>query len=90
MWIIKEHKDILKIRPRLQPEVLKKYELWKSIVSRHGPNKLKEFPGFHDEKLKGKYEDERSSRLNLQFRLIYRVDTNVTTVYSLKITPHEY
>ncbi len=90
MWKIKEHKDILKVYPKLQPEVLKKYELWKSIVYRHGPEKLKEFPGFHDEKLKGQYIDERSSRLNIKYRLIYRIDKNLSTIYSLKITPHKY
>jgi Txe/YoeB family toxin of Txe-Axe toxin-antitoxin module len=59
-------------------------------VYRHGLDKVREFPAFHEEKLKGKYVDERSSRLNIQYRLIYRVDKNVTTVCSLKITPHKY
>ena len=73
MWKIKEHKSVVKGILKLQSEVLKKYELWKSIVVRHGPEKLREFPGFHDEKLRGKYIDERSSRLNIQFRVIYRI-----------------
>lgn len=90
MWRIKEHKDVLKIISKVQPEILRKYELWKSIVFRHGPEKLKEFPGFNDEKLKGKYVDERSSRLNIQFRVIYRVQKNMNAVYVLKITPHKY
>jgi hypothetical protein len=32
---------------------VKKYELWKQIVTEHGPEKLAEFPGFNDEALKG-------------------------------------
>ena len=49
MWQVYEHKNIDKICRKLQPQVLKKYELWKDIVFRHGPDKLKEFPGFYDE-----------------------------------------
>ena len=53
MWRIKEHRDIEKACRKIPPAVVKKYELWKSLVFRHGPDKLREFPGFHDEKLKG-------------------------------------
>jgi toxin HigB-1 len=70
--------------------VVRKYELWKDIVFRHGPEKLREFPGFHDEKLKGRREGERSSRLNLHYRVIYGVDRRIVTVFVLEITPHKY
>ena len=70
--------------------VLKKYELWKGLVFRHGPDILREFPGFHDEKLKGSRTGQRSSRLNLQYRVIYKVEHDVITVYVLEITPHDY
>ena len=90
MWRILEHHDIKKICSRLPREVVKKYELWKDIVFRHGPNKLREFPGFHDEKLKGERKDQRSSRLSLQYRIIYRVKGDIVTVYVLEITPHKY
>ncbi|MEJ7847942.1 MAG: hypothetical protein WKF92_07650 [Pyrinomonadaceae bacterium] len=69
---------------------MKKYELWKSIVFRHGPEKLKEFPGFNDEKLKGERTGQRSSRLSLQYRVIYLVERDVVTVFVLEITPHDY
>ncbi len=68
MWHIKEHKALEKTCRRLPVQVLKKYELWKEIVFRHGPEKLREFPGFHDEKLKGKRLGQRSSRLNDLYR----------------------
>ncbi|MEW6087700.1 MAG: type II toxin-antitoxin system mRNA interferase toxin, RelE/StbE family [bacterium] len=90
MWHIKEHKDIEKVCRKLPPVIVKKYELWKNIVFRHGPDKLREFPGFHDEKLKGKREGQRSSRLSLQHRVIYAVEQNIVRVYVLEITPHEY
>ena len=90
MWRIKEHRDIAKISRKLPQQVLKKYELWKSIVHRHGPDKLSEFPGFHDEKLKGDRSGQRSSRLNLQYRVIYIVEKQDVVVYVLEINPHEY
>ncbi len=60
------------------------------MILRHGPEKLKEFPGFHDEKLKGKHSGERSSRLSSQYRVIYSVERGVVTVFVLEITPHKY
>ncbi len=90
MWLIKEHHDIEKVCRKLPITVVKKYELWKNIVFRHGPQKLKEFPGFHDEKLKGTREGQRSSRLSLQYRVIYSVERDIITVLVLEITPHEY
>jgi proteic killer suppression protein len=90
MWQIREHRDIEKVCRKLPPAVLKKYELWKNVVFRHGPEKLKEFSGFHDEKLKGQRDGQRSSRLSLQYRIIYSVEREIVTVYVLEITPHDY
>mgnify|MGYP001617628600 CR=1 FL=1 len=90
MWYIKEHRDIDKICRKLSWEVVKKYELWKDIVFRHGPEKLREFPGLHDEKLKGKRKRQRSSRLSLQHRVIYTVERDIVTVFVLEIIPHNY
>jgi mRNA-degrading endonuclease RelE of RelBE toxin-antitoxin system len=90
MWHIREHRVIAKRCLKLPLHVVKKYELWKHIVFRHGPDKLKEFPGFHDEKLKGERRGQRSSRLSEQYRLIYAVDQDIVTVHVLEITPHEY
>ncbi len=90
MWLIKEHRDIKKVCRKLPRPIVKKYELWKDIVFRHGPEKLKEFPGFNDEKLKGERKGERSSRLSRRYRVIYSVQHDVLTVFVLEITPHEY
>ncbi len=90
MWVIKEHHDIKKICRKLPDTIVKKYELWKNIVYRHGPEKLNDFPGFHDEKLKGKRKGERSSRLSQQYRVIYSVERQSVTVFVLEITPHQY
>ena len=90
MWHILEHKDIGKKSNKVPPQVVKKYELWKNLVFRHGPQILKEFSGFHDEALKGDRTGQRSSRLSFQYRVIYKVDGEVVTVYVLEITPHNY
>jgi proteic killer suppression protein len=90
MWHIKEHRDIAKLCRKLPVDVVKKYELWKDIIFRHGPAKLKEFKGFHDEKLKGNRKGQRASRLNLQYRVIYTVKKQIVTVFVLEISPHKY
>lgn len=90
MWRIRELRDIGKICRKLPEAVVKKYELWKEIVFRHGPQKLREFPGFHDEKLKGDRTGQRSSRLDSQYRVIYAVERDIVTVFVLEITPHDY
>jgi proteic killer suppression protein len=71
-------------------QVIKKYELWKNIVFRHGPEKLQEFPGFNDEKLKGNRSGQRSSRLSLLYRVIYEVERESISVYIIEIIPHNY
>jgi len=90
MWRIREHHNLNKIIAKLPLEVVKKYELWKNIVFRHGPDKLREFPGFHDENLKGEFEGQRSSRLNIQYRVIYSVEKEIVSVHVIDITPHKY
>jgi proteic killer suppression protein len=90
MWHIKEHRDIAKTCRKAPLAIVKKYELWKNILFRHGPEKLREFPGFHDEKLKGEREGQRSSRLSLQYRVVHSVDRDAVTVYVLEVTPHKY
>jgi len=90
MWHIKEHRKLEKAITKLPLQVIKKYELWKDIVYRHGPDKLREFPGFNDEKLKGDRLGQRSSRLNLQYRVIYMVEEDIVSVFVLEINPHEY
>ena len=90
MWRIQEHHSLDKIIEKLPLQAVKKYELWRDIVFRHGPGKLREFPGFHDEKLKGALEGQRSSRLKIQYRVIYSVEKDIITVYVIDITPHKY
>ena len=90
MWVIKELCDIKKTCQELSSPIVKKYELWKDIVFRQGPEKITEFPGLHDERLRGEPAGERSSRLGVQYRVIYTVGRNIVTVFVLDITSHKY
>ncbi len=71
-------------------EVLKRYEKWKDIVVISGPEGLRHIKGFHDEALKGQFTGFRSSRLGLQYRLIYKIESKKIYVQVLDINAHDY
>lgn len=50
----------------------------------------KKIPGFHDEKIKGDREGQRSSRLDIQYRVVYSIEKEIVTIYVIDITPHKY
>ena len=87
---IYEHKDIDKDIAKLPKELLKRYEKWKDIVRLSGVFGLKSIAGFKDEKLSGAWDGFRSSRLNLKYRVIYRVEKEAFYVKVIRITPHDY
>ncbi len=90
MWSIEEHRQLEKKWVRFPHQILKKYELWKSIVRYNGPYTLRDFRGFHDEALKGEWKGFRSSRFNLQFRVIYEVFEKENLVRVEDVNPHQY
>lgn len=90
MWQIYEHRRIAKTLRKLPNDVLERYEKWKDIVNLSGPEGLKLIRGFNDEPLKGDWNGYRSSRLNLQYRVIYRIEKDKVFVQVEKITPHDY
>ncbi|MEX2489565.1 MAG: type II toxin-antitoxin system mRNA interferase toxin, RelE/StbE family [Pseudomonadales bacterium] len=71
-------------------EVQKRYEKWKDIVYISGPQGLRQIKGFNDESLSGKWKGYRSSRLNLQYRIIYKVERDKVLVQVENVTPHDY
>lgn len=71
-------------------EVLKRYEKWKDIAMLSGPIGLRAIKGFHDEALSGERKGHRSSRLGLQWRVIYRVAARVLLIQVVQVTPHDY
>ena len=90
MWTIYEHKTAIKQLNSLPIDTLKRYEKWKDIVTISGPSGLKQIKGFHDESLKGEWKGYRSSRLNLQYRVIYKIINEELYVKVVKVTAHDY
>ena len=90
MWTIVESRNLEKILPRLQPEILKRYEKWKDVVRFSGLSGLREIRGFHDESLSGLWTGFRSSRLNAQYRVIYKAEKQLFKVYVIRVTAHDY
>ena len=81
MWEIEEHRRVDKQLSGSVPiEVLKRYEKWKDIARVSGPTGLKVIKGFHDEALSGEWKGHRSSRLGLQWRVIYQVVANALLI----------
>ena len=91
MWKIEEHRRVDKRLSGVVPvEVLKRYEKWKDIARVSGPPGLRAIKGFHDEALAGDWSGHRSSRLGLQWRVIYRVVAKVLLIQVVQVTAHDY
>ena len=90
MWEVYEHRRIGRRAQRLPVEVLMRYEKWKDIVRISGPAGLRLIKGFHDEALRGQWRGHRSSRLGLQYRVIFRIVDAEILVEVIDITAHDY
>lgn len=74
----------------LPREILKRYEKWKDIAMISGPPGLRLIKGLRDEALRGEWRGYRSSRLGLQYRVMYRVIRQQSLFQVVQITPHDY
>ena len=90
MWEIYEHRNAAKQLDALPTEILKRYEKWKDIVRVSGPQGLRQVRGFNDEALRGDRKGHRSSRLNEQYRVIYRIERDAVLIEVVGVTPHDY
>ena len=90
MWCIEEHRRVDKQVVSIPNEILKRYEKWKDIAAISGPPGLRLIKGFHDEALSGEWQGYRSSRLSLQWRVIYRVIPKKLLFQVTSITAHNY
>lgn len=90
MWHIFEHKQLEKSIEKAPKEVVKRYEKWKDIIRMSGPQGLRLIKGFHDESLRGEWKGYRSSRLGLQYRVIYEVVRDEVYVAVFDVTAHDY
>lgn len=90
MWVVYETKAVTKSLKSLPIHIRQKYKVWVEVVKNGGSWNLKNFPGFKDEGLRGELRESRSSRLNIQYRVIYSEKKNMKEIIVLKVTPHEY
>ncbi len=90
MWEIYEHRSVTKLLASAPIEVQKKYEKWKDIAAFSGPQGLRQLKGLKDEALSGQWKGFRSSRLNLQYRVIYKIEKDQLLILVNKVTPHDY
>ena len=90
MWTIVEHRAAARVLEKLPHQIAEKYAFWCAVVRQSGPRGLRAIKSFHDEKLAGKLALLRSSRLSQQWRMLYRVDADVVTVYVERVAPHDY
>ena len=90
MYIVLEHKSVARGLGKTPLEIRRHYLAWKRIVELEGPQGLRLIKGFHDEALRGAWHGFRSSRLNRQWRVIYKIDKDQLIVYVVEINPHTY
>ena len=90
MWEIYEHRRVARQINRLPNEILERYEKWKDIVRISGPAGLRAIRGFNDESLSGEWATHRSSRLNQQYRVIYKLDRDNILVQVVRLSAHDY
>jgi addiction module RelE/StbE family toxin len=90
MWRIEEHRRVDKQCASAPQEILKRYEKWKDIAAISGPPGLRQIAGFRDEALSGEWRGYRSSRLGLQYRVIYRILASDMRFQIISVTAHDY
>lgn len=91
-WMIEETSSAQKMLAKAPRQVRQKYEFWKEQIEDFGPLavRVNTLRGFRDHALKGKWLGCRSSYLNDQYRVVYRLEKNVGKVLVEKIGPHNY
>lgn len=89
---LNESKQALKDLDRAPKEILRSYETWARMIEAHGTGVLRKFPGYHDEMLRGEWQGFRSSRLNLKWRVIYKVSHSceIEIITVARVTAHDY
>jgi mRNA-degrading endonuclease YafQ of YafQ-DinJ toxin-antitoxin module len=90
MWRVEEHRRVEKQLDAAPKDILKRYEKWLDIVTISGPPGLRAIKGFHDEALSGEWNGHRSSRLSIQYGVVYRVVAADQLFQVVSVTAHDY
>ena len=91
-YTVKFSKKAEKSIRKAPKQVQQKMALWKVIVESKGLLAARVIKGFHDKPLHGHRSSERSIRLNLQWRAIYKTSSEgkVMLIEVIEVTPHKY
>lgn len=89
---VQESKQAQKNLKKASSRILQSYEVWARLIEEHGTEILRGFVGYHDEQLRGAWQGHRSSRLNRQWRVIYRrtAGDEIEVVEVQRVTAHDY
>lgn len=69
----------------------KKLYTWVAAVEERGIAEVRKIPGYHDEPLKGDRLGQRSIRLSIQWRAIYKIiNDKIEFILIDEVTPHDY
>lgn len=90
MWHVDETKSVVKQLNKAPKEIQAKYIFWKSVAQADGPQGIVLVPGFKDHDLRGEWKGARSSRLNLQWRVIYIVEKKRLRIVVIEVNAHDY
>lgn len=90
MWTVQLHRDVSKGMRKLPEPVRRALTVWIGIAETEGPAGLRALRGFNDEALKGVWKGCRSSRLNKQYRVIYRIEREIVNILVMDVTAHDY
>jgi plasmid maintenance system killer protein len=90
MWRVEEHRRVGKQLASAPLEIRKRYEKWLDIATVSGPPGLRVIRGFNDESLSETWNGYRSSRLNIQYRVIYRVIATDQLFQVVEVVVHDY
>lgn len=71
-------------------QCMKKYAVFKYVVGTSGLCGLDKYPGYKLESLKGRLKGIYSVRLNIAYRLLFRVDKGKRIIEIQEISKHEY
>lgn len=89
-WTVHESPEAQKMLEKAPKAIIARYFAWRTFVEARGIFALRTVRGFHDEALSGQWQGFRSSRLNRQWRVIYRHVADQVVVFVERISPHNY
>ena len=86
-WKVIESRMIGRQLQRVPKDIQAKYAIWRNRVRRNGPYLQ---GGYRFHALEGNRRGQKSVRLSLRWRVIFKVFEGELVVEALELTPHKY